>query len=79
MNDEENIRYYDDNEENINPNLISKPDLCITCRRDDDENEEILCNLNRLDQAGKKEFTCYAYESKYEEKNNNEQDEEIKF
>ncbi len=62
--DEENISgYYDDDGEKLNPNLISKPDLCTTCRKDEVEDEEMLCNLNRLDQAGEKEFICYAYES----------------
>ena len=55
--------YYNDDGEKLNPNLISKPDLCTTCRKDEEgEEEEVLCNLNRLDQAGEKEFICYAYE-----------------
>jgi hypothetical protein len=62
MNDDDISGYYD-NGEKLNPNLISKPDLCTTCRKDEDEDEdeEMLCNLNRLDQAGEKEFICYAY------------------
>ncbi len=81
MNDDEDSGYYDDNGEKLNPNLISKPDLCATCRNDEDEDEEILCNLNRLDQAGEKEFICYAYESKFEErkKDDEEKDDVIKF
>ena len=82
MNDDEMSGYYDDNGEKLNPNLISKPDLCITCRKDYDEGEEeILCNLNRLDQTGEKEFICYAYKSKYEEPKNSdkEKDEVISF
>ncbi len=60
--------YYNDDGEKLNPNLISKPDLCTTCRKDEEGGgEEVLCNLTRLDQAGEKEFTCYAYESKFEE------------
>ncbi len=64
--------YYDDDGEKLNPNLISKPDLCTTCRKDENEDEEMLCNLNRLDQAGEKEFICYAYESKFEERKNDD-------
>jgi hypothetical protein len=83
MNDDDEISgYYDDDGEKLNPNLISKPDLCTTCRKDENEDEEILCNLNRLDQAGEKEFICYAYESKFEEKRENDdegKDEVIKF
>ncbi|MBT3879425.1 MAG: hypothetical protein HON76_06745 [Candidatus Scalindua sp.] len=74
--------YYNDDGEKLNPNLISKPDLCTTCRKDEEgEEEEVLCNLNRLDQAGEKEFICYAYESKFEEKKNSdeEKDEGISF
>ncbi len=81
MMEDENTRYYDDNGEELNPNLIPKPDMCTTCRKDDDEKEEIVCNLNRLDQAGEEEFICFAYESKFEEKreNDEERDEGIKF
>ena len=81
MNDDEISGYYDDDEKKLNLNLISKPDLCTTCRKDENEDEEILCNLNRLDQAGEKEFICYAYESKFEERENDDEgkDEGIKF
>ncbi len=79
--DDEISGYYDDDGEKLNPNLISKPDLCTTCRKDENENEEILCNLNRLDQAGEKKFICYAYESKFEERKNDDEgkDDVIKF
>jgi hypothetical protein len=82
MNDDEEISgYYDDDGEKLNPNLIPKPDLCATCRKDENEDEEILCNLNRLDQAGEKEFICYAYESKFEEREDDDEgkDDVIKF
>ena len=79
MNEDEISEYFDDNGEKLNPNLVAKPDLCTTCRKDDEEEEEILCNLNRLDQAGEEEFICYAYESKYEEKRNKDKDEGISF
>jgi len=46
----------------INPELISKPTLCITCKKDIDPKEEILCILTRADQQGKAEFICDAYE-----------------
>ncbi len=81
MNDDGISGYYDDDGEKLNPNLISKPDLCTTCRKDENEDEEMLCNLNRLDQAGEKEFICYAYESKFEERKNDDEgkDDVIKF
>ena len=59
----ENI--FDDEETEINPNLISKPDLCITCKKNElSGEEEILCNLTRADQQGQNEFVCDAYEPK---------------
>jgi hypothetical protein len=57
---------YDDDGTKINPELIPKPSLCETCFKDviQDEMERNLCLLNRYDQMGEKEFTCYAYEQK---------------
>jgi hypothetical protein len=46
----------------INPDLIVKPSLCVTCRKDDDPKEEILCTLTRADQQGDKDFKCFGYE-----------------
>ncbi len=43
--------YYDDDGEKLNHNHASKQDLCTSCRKDEEESEEILCNLNRFDQA----------------------------
>ena len=56
--------YYDDEGNEINPELVSKPSLCITCIKDDDPNEKILCDLNRMDQCNEKDFICYSYKSK---------------
>ena len=64
MNDD-HPRYFNDDGTEFNPDLISKSDLCITCRRDGlDTEEEILCNLARADQEGEDEFICDAYETK---------------
>lgn len=41
------------------------PTLCLSCGKKDDKYEEILCNLNRFDQQGEKEFSCGAYQSIY--------------
>lgn len=54
--------YYDDDGNEYNPDLYSKPNLCLSCKKNNDSQEEIVCNLTRLDQLGEKEFTCYAYE-----------------
>ena len=57
--------YFDDDGAEINPNLISKPDLCVSCKEDGQPvEEENLCNLTRTDQRGEDEFQCEAYEAK---------------
>lgn len=58
-------KYFDDDGAEINPDLISKPDLCITCKKNGlSGEEEILCILTRADQQGQDEFVCDAYEPK---------------
>ncbi len=57
--------FYNDDGTKINPELVSKPSLCITCKKNDVKGfEEVLCILNRNDQKGEKSFICDAYESK---------------
>ncbi len=57
--------FYNDDGTKINPELVPKPGLCITCKKDDaGGKEEILCILNRIDQKDEKHFKCYAYEPK---------------
>ena len=48
----------------INPDLIAKPSLCVSCRKDDDADQEILCSLTRADQEDEKDFQCEAFEPK---------------
>lgn len=58
-------KFCDDDGTEINPDLIPKPSLCISCRKDGlPGEEEILCTLNRMDQVGEEEFGCEAYEPK---------------
>ena len=55
--------FYEDDGTKINPELISKPGLCVTCKKNDAGGmEEILCTLTRSDQRGEKDFECDAYE-----------------
>lgn len=63
---EHNIpKFYHDDGTEVNPNLIPKPSLCITCKSDGlPGTEDILCTLNRMDQLGEEEFKCGAYEPK---------------
>lgn len=63
--DENGPEFYDDDGNAINPGLISRPALCVTCRRDEwAGEEEILCLLTRSDQEEEPEFRCEAYEPK---------------
>ena len=63
MTDEEHPKYMNDDGTEFNPDLISMPGLCLTCKKENDPSEEMLCNLNRADQQGEEEFHCGAYES----------------
>ena len=64
MKNEEINGYFDDDGNPLNPDLIQRPGLCLVCSKNDDPDEEILCNLNRLDQRNDKDFICYAFEKK---------------
>ena len=57
------MQYFDDDGKEINPNLFSKPQLCLSCEKNDTPKEEIVCNLTRLDQRLEQEFNCFAYEN----------------
>jgi hypothetical protein len=55
--------YFNDDGTEFNPDLMPKPSLCATCRKDDQPEQEAACNLTRLDQQGEARFVCFAYES----------------
>ncbi len=55
-------KFYDDDGTEVNPDLFPKPHLCLSCKKNEDANEEILCTLTRLDQRCEIEFKCFAYE-----------------
>jgi hypothetical protein len=54
------VPYYDEIGNEFNPNMVPMPQLCLSGKKRDDLNEEMLCNLNRLDQQGMLEFKCFA-------------------
>jgi hypothetical protein len=57
--------FFNDDGTEINADLVPKPGLCLTCRKDNAAGkEEILCILTRNDQKGDEEFECGAYEPK---------------
>jgi len=62
MEEDKGFGFFRDDGAVINPNLIRKPSLCVSCRKDDDPQEEILCTLTRADQQGEEEFRCEAFE-----------------
>jgi len=57
-------RFFDDDGNEIDPNLVPKPGLCLTCRNDDIPSEYVLCILTRADQQDEDEFICFGYEVK---------------
>ena len=57
--------YYDDDGNELDPSSVPMPKMCIMCEKKDLPEEEILCNLNRLDQKDESHFICGAYFSLY--------------
>ena len=55
---------FDDDGYEIKPDLIRKPNLCMTCLKNYDPGTEddVLCNLTRHGQKHSTEFICHAYE-----------------
>jgi hypothetical protein len=60
------MHFFDDDGNEVNPYLIPKPSLCVSCAKDDDPAEAPLCALNRLDQKDEDDFKCGAYMRKKE-------------
>ena len=54
--------YYNDDGELIDPDDMLLPEKCLLCAKLHDPNEEILCNLNRIDQSGSNNFVCEAFD-----------------
>ena len=52
----------DDGETEIDPGLLLKPTLCLSCKKDNDPAEEELCMLTRMDAIDGEDFVCGAYE-----------------
>lgn len=59
--------YFDNDGNELNPNLVAKPALCVACVSDDAEHEmgRVRCDLTRLDQQDEAAFTCHAYTPKF--------------
>jgi hypothetical protein len=57
-------RFFNDDGTEINPDLVPKSGLCLSCQKEDDPSEEILWTLTRADQQGEPEFRCFSYAPK---------------
>lgn len=53
--------YFNDDGTPIDINTMRMPGLCTICINNDDPDQEILCNLTRLDYNPDEEFICYAF------------------
>lgn len=53
--------YFKDDGTPVDPVLISKPGLCVTCKHDNDPARKIVCDLARMDQHRSPDFRCEAY------------------
>jgi len=49
-------------DEILDQELVVKPALCLSCRKDNDPQEEEMCMLTRMDCDEGDEFLCGAYE-----------------
>ena len=56
-------KFFDDDGTEVNPDLFPKPQLCLSCKKNDDKDEELVCNLTRLDQRDEQQFNCFGYEN----------------
>jgi hypothetical protein len=54
--------YFADDGTPVNPDLFPKPQLCLSCKKNNDADEELVCTLTRLDQRSEAVFECFAYE-----------------
>lgn len=57
--------YFDNDGNEFNPDLYPTPNLCLSCKKNENSKEDMICNLTRMDQLDEKEFKCFAYENKY--------------
>ncbi len=53
--------YYNDDGTELFPDRIPIPGLCLVCRLYHDADEEVVCNLTRLDQCDDPEFECHGF------------------
>ena len=64
---EPRLGFFDDDGTPINADLIPKPSLCVSCKKDEQSEEKIFCVLTRFDQRDEGDFRCDAYAPKQRE------------
>ncbi|OGV68817.1 MAG: hypothetical protein A2283_22635 [Lentisphaerae bacterium RIFOXYA12_FULL_48_11] len=64
MKENKNWGFFKDDGTEINPDLIAKPSLCVSCKKDNDPEQEVVCTLTRADQVGNEPFQCEAFKAK---------------
>jgi hypothetical protein len=57
--------YYDEAGNELDPSKMPVPKMCQLCEKKDDPEEDIICNLHRLEKRNDRQFSCSAYVSLY--------------
>jgi hypothetical protein len=60
---EKKSRLFNNHSDEVNPDLINKPPMCLSCKKNDDPSEEVFCILNRVGQQETGAFHCNAYQA----------------
>lgn len=54
---------FDDNGcRSLHASFLPKPGLCLACKKDYDEDEEVYCEIIRMEQNVDESFHCYGYD-----------------
>jgi hypothetical protein len=64
MTERPSFGFFRDDGTEINPDLIAKLSLCVSCRKEQDSNEEVPFTLTRVDQQGGKRVWALPFEPK---------------
>ena len=59
--------FYDEDDCEIHPDFIAMPDLCRSCRNDDDLSQYIFCEMRRIQRQHDDVFVCTSFVPKSSE------------